>query len=176
MNILTWMTMAACVSLILATGCVTNAKQHGACCPADNATWVQKAPLATAMKIDLSVPAASAKDGVAVSVSLKNKGPDPVSLQVCPAMTLCCVKGLHPIVSYGETGKGLLDLCRVQNPTPQRTYMPANSSFGFETSIPVSCLPEPCRQKGSEFNLSFRYDIAENMFVDSAPVKVVMGE
>lgn len=133
-------------------------------------------PLATALAVDLSVPKSSARDGVQMSVAIRNKGPDPFTLQVCPAMTLCCVKGLHPVVQYDNTGKGLLDLCKEAKPVPQNTFLPGGSSFSFESVIPISCLPEPCRQKGAEFTLTLRYDISPFQAVESMPVKIVMAE
>jgi len=92
--------------------------------------------------ITAAIRHATRADGILARVEMTNKGKAPQVLNVCPAMELCCVRGLHPMLEYDDTGMGLLDLCKVAKPTPQSVYLPAGAAFSFDMTIPVDHLPD----------------------------------
>lgn len=124
-----------------------------------------------AIAVSAVLKEASTSNGVLLRVTMENAGPAPYSLRVCPAMTLCCVRGLHPVIDMEETGVGLLDLCRVENPTPHETFLPAGAAFAFNVRIPPANLPEKCRVSGAAFSVHFRFQ-DKACLANSEPVRV----
>jgi hypothetical protein len=117
---------------------------------------------------------ASLSDGVALRVIISNRGLSPEILTVCPAMTLCCVKGLHPMVAYDGTGMGLLDVCKSKKPKKHETFLPAGADFSFNVTIPPDCLPAECLKKGKQIKVKFCYDCEDDVQVDSNELTVTL--
>lgn len=127
-----------------------------------------------AIQVSSALKESSASNGVLMRVTIENAGQAPYSLMVCPAMTLCCVRGLHPVISMEDTGQGLLDLCRTEKPTPHEAFLPAGAAFSFDVRIPVTSLPEKCRASGAKFTVGFFFKNGEYK-VESKPVPVTLA-
>lgn len=130
------------------------------------------------VSITVSVKSADLKDGIRLQVEIKNKRAEPLTLHVCPAMLMCCVKGLHPIVAFDETGIGLLDLYKEKSKPAERrerkVVLSANEGFSFDVLLPPDRLPEACRKKGKQITVLLCYELGEGRLVHSKPVKVSM--
>lgn len=152
----------------LALACTGNTLAATECCTAAEAGTNVVIVVSAVMK------ESSASNGVLVRVTIENVGHAPYSLKVCPAMTLCCVRGLHPIIEYEDAGMGLLDLCREENPTPHETFLPAGAAFSFDIRIPTANLPTKCRAVGSKFSVKFCFKDGTYK-ADSKPVALELG-
>lgn len=119
------------------------------------------------VKVALELQAATREQGVELRVLFENSGAEGFSLAVCPTMLLCCVKGLHPLISCGDTGVGLLDVCTTTNPTNHEVFLPANSTFSFNIRIPPERLPEVCLQSGQSLSVHVRYEADDQHPIES---------
>ena len=122
--------------------------------------------------ITAAIRHATRADGILARVEMTNKGKAPQVLNVCPAMELCCVRGLHPMLEYDDTGMGLLDLCKVAKPTPQSVYLPAGAAFSFDMTIPVDHLPDAVLKANKPFALYFSFDGVEGHPLESARIQI----
>jgi hypothetical protein len=120
----------------------------------------------------VTLKSADSKDGVCVRTEVLNRGKEPYKLAVCPAMLMCCVRGLHPMIAFDQSGMSLLDLCKEKKPTPREVFLPATASFAFDLRIPVDRLPEMCRQAGKKFYVLASFELGEMKFVHSNVVEV----
>jgi hypothetical protein len=159
------------VAIIVTGGCRS-------ACPCSGGTSELKSPCSVpaeeraGIEVGLSLLEKQGDNGVCVHVEIANRGSASHSLQVCPAMTICCVRGLHMIVSYGDTGVGLLDACKTKKPTPHEVFLPAGATFGFDMTIPEACLPEEAAKEGSDISLQLCYDLSDGAQVSSSIVRV----
>ncbi len=144
-------------AVLVASGC-----GHTARCGGDRGDVCMVAVGESAgIELGLSVLDGKAGDGIGVRVEIANRGNYPHSLYVCPAMTICCVKNMHVMVSFGDTGIGLRDLCKKTNPTPHEVFLPAGATFGFDMTIPLDCLPEAVFEKGQELSVQLCLDLCD---------------
>ncbi len=150
---------------ILTTGCKTCQSCSGDFCTLPKAVNAD-------LDIEVSAKSASLQDGVSLRINLHNTGNVPQSFQVCPTMSLCCVKGLAPMLAYDDTGMSLLNVCQSAKPKVHETYLPAGSEFAFDLTIPIDKLPEACRKAGKPLSFSFRYLSDTGVTTDSNTVTV----
>jgi len=142
--------------------------------PAENEASTIKADANSPLNIVLQLKEADPETGISLRVSFENNGPDAISLDVCPAMLLCCVKGLHPLVTCEDTGVGLLDVCKVAKPTSHEVYLPIRSAFSFDLNIPPERLPAACLEKGRQVSVCLLYETEDAQSVRSNAVEAVM--
>ena len=126
------------------------------------------------LKVTLSLKETNPQEGVSFRVEIQNVGSEAHTLHVCPAMLLCCVKGLHPMISYGETGMGLRDICKKAKPTKHEVYLPKSAAFSFDMTIPPTHLPESSETKGGRVIVSLCYDLADGKQTHSNSVDVAL--
>jgi len=124
--------------------------------------------------ITLTLKDCSLKDGVRMRVEMENKGAEPYTLRVCPAMLLCCVKGLHPMIAFDETGMGLLDVCKAQKPGDHEVFLPSQTSFAFDLLIPPDRLPEAGRKAGKGLKVFLAYELGNQKLVHSNVVQAAL--
>ena len=111
------------------------------------------------------------KEGVCLRSEIENKGTVSRILQVCPEMYLCCVKDLHLLVSFDNTGMGLVDLCKQQQPTPHEVFLPPQASFAFDVRIPAERLPKAAMEANKKITLVLCYAYGEGKLVHSNVVQ-----
>lgn len=127
----------------------------------------QQAAAEGSVRVALELKEASRKHGIQLRVSFENAGAEGFSLDVCPAMLLCCVKGLHPLVSCDDTGVGLLDVCTVSTPTSHEVFLPANAAFSFDMLIPAERLPEVCLKSDQALSVYVCYEADDQHSIES---------
>lgn len=160
--------------LFLFTVFLANTEASSPACSAETRAAAAKSDSASPIKITLKLLEAGLETGINLRVSFENSGPDALSLSVCPAMLLCCVKGLHPLVTCEDTGVGLLDVCQVSKPTSHEVYLPVHSTFSFDLNIPPDRLPAECIQKGRQVSVCLFYEMDDEQGIRSNAVGVVM--
>ena len=121
--------------------------------------------------VRLTLKSSSLSDGISLRVEIENQNAEPYRLQVCPAMKLCCVSGLHPMVSYGETGMGLVDKCANQTPKEHEVFLPGGAAFSFNMSLAPDNLPHEAVGAGKSINVFLCYELGEQRLVHSNVVK-----
>lgn len=152
----------------LALACAGNVLAATECCTAT------ETGTNAAISVSAVLKESSTSNGVLVRVTIDNSGQAPYSLKVCPAMTLCCVRGLHPVIEYEDSGMGLLDLCREEKPTPHETFLPSGAAFSFDIRIPIANLPQKCRTAGAKFSVKFCF-VDKTCQTSSQSVPVELG-
>lgn len=130
--------------------------------------------MASDIALDLELVDAKSDDGIVVRAAITNRGQSPHSLSVCPAMTICCVRDLHVMVGYAESGMGLYDVCKEKNPTPHSVFLPSGATFSFNMTIPVECLPKKALAKGMPITLQLCYDVDDDTQVSSPEIEVAL--
>ena len=146
------------------------------CCAGGDAFPVCKDDPDSPVKLSLLSKGADCTDGIRLRAEIINRGSAPYSLSVCPAMLLCCVKGLHPLIAYDETGMGLMDLCTKPKPTPHEVLLPVNAAFAFDINIPIDRLPDACKEPGKAVQVKLCFELGEGKLVHSEAVKVSMAK
>lgn len=121
--------------------------------------------------IRLTLKSSSLVDGISMRVEIENQSAEPYRLQVCPAMKLCCVSGLHPMVSYGKTGMGLVDKCAQQEPAGHELFLPSGAAFSFNVHLAPGTLPAEAVGAGKIINVFFCYELGEQGLVHSNVVQ-----
>jgi len=134
-----------------------------------------KADSTSPVNIVLELLEAGLEKGISLRVSFENSGPAGISLNVCPAMLLCCVKGLHPLITCEDTGVGLLDVCKLASATSHETYLPVHSTFSFDINIPPDRLPSACLEKGRQITVSLLYETENAKSINSNAVRAQMN-
>jgi hypothetical protein len=114
------------------------------------------------VEIKLTVNEASASAGVSTTVRIENVSPAPYTLEVCPAMKLCCVKGLHVMLGSEITAMSLMDGCAGKNPERHAVFLPSGAAFEFDMSIPAASLPEGAAAKGEELAVQLCLELADD--------------
>lgn len=143
-------------------------------CSGENKASAAEPSATEPLDLTLELKNADVTKGIVLRVSFANSGPDAVSLSVCPAMLLCCVKGLHPLVTCQATGVGLLDVCKVSRPTSHEVYLPINSAFSFDLNIPPDRLPEGCIERGKKVSVCVCYEMDDTRVIRSNSVEALM--
>jgi len=126
------------------------------------------------INITLQLKNANIEEGILLRVMFQNSGHEAMSLSVCPNMLLCCVKGLHPLITCEDAGIGLLDVCTVSRPTSHEVYLPVDSAFSFNLNIPSNRLPSACSEKGREISVCVCYEMEDGLSVRSNVIRVAM--
>ena len=124
----------------------------------------------------ITLTSASMKDGIQLRAVIHNSSTQPYRLEVCPHMLMCFVKGLHPLIAYDGTGKGLLDLCKASKPSDHEVLLPANADFAFDVPIPADRLPEQAKVKGKDLSVFLCYELGDGKLVHSNVLKVSLAE
>lgn len=124
------------------------------------------------VRVALELKEASREHGVQLRVTFENSNAEGFSLEVCPAMLLCCVKGLHPLVSCDDTGVGLLDVCTGSKPTSHEVFLPTNAAFSFDMHIPPERLPEVCLKSDQPLSVYLRYEADDQHSIESNVLNV----
>lgn len=143
-------------------------------CTADKPIKEGKSSSNSPVDITLQLKDASVETGILVRVMFQNSGLEGMSLSVCPNMMLCCVKGLHPLITCEDTGIGLLDVCTVSRPTSHEVYLPRGSAFSFDLNIPPDRLPSECAEKGRQISVCVCYEMEDGASVRSNVIQVAM--
>lgn len=144
------------------------------CTKTANVTGSQPAAANSPARIALELKEASRDRGIQLRVLFENSGAEGFSLAVCPAMLLCCVKGLHPLISCDDTGVGLLDVCTVSSPTTHEVFLPANAAFSFDMHIPPERLPEVCLKSDRPLSVYVCYETDDQHTVESNVLKFTL--
>ena len=116
-------------------------------CRAVETPYAEDGPLSPpdAPKVEVKCLRSSVpKDGkIDLDVCITNTTNKGITLAVCEEMTLCCIRGLHPIVECEATGAGvgLLDFCKAEKPTSKEVYLPSGCYFGAKFSVPLKHVP-----------------------------------
>lgn len=126
------------------------------------------------VRVTLELKEAGLEQGIQLRVLFENSGPAGFSLDVCPAMLICCVKGLHPLISCDNTGVGLLDVCTAPKPTPHEVFLPTDSTFSFDLNIPTARLPEVCLKKDQQLSVHVCYETDDHHTIESNVLKFTM--
>ncbi len=149
---------------VCATGLAADSSAPATCIPG-----LQDSPDApVAVKAELT--AYSAATGVICRVHITNTSAAPYSLRVCPNTYLCVVANLHPIVSYGDTGMGLLDLCAGAKPSePHEVFLLPNATLSVDVCIPPDRVP---KEAGKSFQVGFCYGFEAGKVVHSNALKI----
>ena len=121
--------------------------------------------------VRLALKSSSLAEGIALRVEIENQGAEPYSLHVCPTMKLCCVSGLHPMLSYGDTGMGLCDVCASAKPAKNEVFLPSGATFAFNMRLPPERLPAEAAKAGKAINVFLCYELGEQRLVHSNVVK-----
>lgn len=169
------LTLAILMPLFLFTVFLTGTEASSPNCSAENQGPGTKSDPNSPINIAMELKAAGLETGISLRVSFENNGPNAISLNVCPAMLLCCVKGLHPLVTCEDTGVGLLDVCKVSKPTSHEVYLPIRAAFSFDLNIPPDRLPTACLEKGRQVSVCLFYEMDDAQSIRSNAVKVVMN-
>ena len=119
------------------------------------------------LDIDITVESASIDEGIGIEVKMTNNSNELISLDVCPNRKLCCVKKLHPLIEYNDTGMGLADWCEGEAHKEYKTALPTNTSFISKVVLSPDCLPENCLKAGQEITVQFCYELGESKLVHS---------
>lgn len=144
------------------------------CAKATPAADSQPAAADGLVRVALELREASRERGVQLRVLFENSGVEGFSLDVCPAMLLCCVKGLHPLVSCDDTGVGLLDVCTASRPTNHEVFLPANAAFSFDMQIPPERLPAACLKSDQPLSVYVRYEADDQHSIESNVLKFTL--
>lgn len=139
--------------------------------PASNS---QPAVVDGLVRVTLELKEANREHGLQLRVSFENAGAEQFSLEVCPAMLLCCVKGLHPLISCDDTGVGLLDVCTRSKPTSHEVFLPANAAFSFDMHIPPERVPEVCLKSDQPLSVYVRYEADDQHSIESNVLKFTL--
>ena len=121
--------------------------------------------------VRVALKSCSVAEGILLRVEIENQSAEPYKLGVCPAMKLCCVKGLDPMVSYGEKGMSLRDLCTSRKPTEHEAFLPSGAAFAFNMRLAPDTLPSEAVGAGKVINVFLRYELGEQRFIHSNVVK-----
>ena len=152
----------------------TGARTALADCSPDKPMKEDKSSSNSPVNITLQLKDASVEAGILLRVMFQNSGQEGMSLSVCPNMLLCCVKGLHPLITCENTGIGLLDVCTVSRPTSHEVYLPRDAAFSFDLNIPPDRLPDACAEKGRQISVCVCYEMEDGVSVRSNVVQVAM--
>lgn len=166
MRALRLISVAALVGMLASWGYA----EEGGPCTAESllgTTDATNSPVA----IHATLKACSLSEGISLRVEIENKSPVPYRLGVCPSMKLCCVKGLHPMVAYGEKGKSLRDTCAVQKPTDHEVFLPSGAAFSFNMKLGPDSIPKEALEAGNVIHVFLSYDLPEQKFIHSNVVK-----
>ena len=139
-------------------------------CTAESLLGLKDAP-GSPVHITLALKSAVTNAGINLRVEITNTSEAPYTLRVCPAMLMCCVEGLHPLVGVDGTGMGLLDVCKAQKPVGHEVFLPVAASFAFDLTIPVDRLPKGARQPGKDLTVVLCYTLGEKDLVHSNVIK-----
>jgi len=121
--------------LLAATGCsCLCGRRSGATTPADALPKIE---------IACNQPVIVEKGVLSLDVTVWNTTDRPLTLTVCDQMSLCCIRGLHPIVEpkSGEKGMGLLDFCAPAKPSGRKVRLAPGTRFGATLNLPAERLP-----------------------------------
>lgn len=119
------------------------------------------------LEIVTEVKEATVAKGIKAHVAMTNKGPGPFVTGICPAMELCCVKNLHPMLAYDDTGLGLLDLCMTNRASRYSIFLPVGTTFSFDLTIPLEKLPDNIRVAGKVVQVYVAYRFDDGTFLES---------
>jgi len=95
------------------------------------------------IEITCKQPSIAEKGTLSLDVTVLNETDRPVMLTVCDQMSLCCIRGLHPIVELGsgEGGMGVLDVCESAEPVGREVRLAPGTRFGATLDLPAERLP-----------------------------------
>jgi len=95
------------------------------------------------IEIACKQPSIAEKGTLSLDVTVFNETDQPVTLMVCDRMSLCCIRGLHPIVELGsgEGGMGVLDFCESAEPAGREVRLAPGTRFETALDLPAKRLP-----------------------------------
>ena len=161
---------AGAVVVGMLAGCAAVGSDTRECCTLE-VDVVENAPVTLRVALD----EATAVGGARATVRISNTGESPYVLKVCPAMKLCCIKGMHVTLGSEETGMSLIDVCTVSNPERHETFLPIGATFEFVMSIPAEYLPQGANKRGQKLALQLCMELADGGQLLSEPKSIQLN-